>query len=54
MTITIRIERTELDPQGMKEALAMDLEKYGRGVRVIEVKEVREEQLSLERIYEQV
>lgn len=47
MTITIRIELPEKDAQAMKEALAMDCEKYGRGVRVVEVREVKERQESL-------
>ena len=47
MLITIAIDYPGMDPQGIKEALAMDLEKYGRGVRVVEVKEIEERQVSL-------
>lgn len=47
MIITIRIELPAKDAQGIKEALAMDLEKYGRGVRVVEVREIEERQESL-------
>lgn len=47
MTITIRIDYPEKDPQTIKEALAMDLEKYGRGVRVVEVREDRVRQETL-------
>ena len=38
MTITIRIERTELDPQGLKELLAMTCENLGYGVQVVSVR----------------
>lgn len=47
MTIVIRIDLPGVDAQGIKEALAMDCERYGRGVRVVEVKEVEERQESL-------
>lgn len=50
MTIVIRIDYPERDPQAIKEALAMDLEKYGSGVRVVEVREdVRQQSLWEER-----
>ena len=42
MTITIRIERTELDPQGLKELLAMTCENLGYGVRVVRVEDDRD------------
>lgn len=42
MTITIRIERTELDPQGLKELLAMMCENAGYGVRVVRVEDDRD------------
>lgn len=47
MTIIIRIDYPDREPQAIKEALAMDCEKYGRGVRVVEVREdeVRQESL---------
>ena len=45
--ITIRVEYPSMDAQGIKEALAMDCEKYGRWVRVVEVKEVAEMQVSM-------
>lgn len=47
MTIIIQIDYPEQDPQAIKEALAMDVEKYGRGVHVVDVKEehVRQESL---------
>ena len=54
MVITVAVELPAKDAQGIKEALAMDLEKYGRGVRVLEVREIREEQVRLEGFYEQV
>lgn len=38
MTVVIRIERTEMDPQAIKELLAMACEYYGYGVRVVEVR----------------
>ena len=38
MTVVIRIERTEMDPQAIKELLAMACENYGYGVRVVEVR----------------
>ena len=38
MTIVIRIERTGMDPQAIKELLAMACEQYGYGVRVVEVR----------------
>ena len=38
MTIVIRIERCELEPQGLKELLAMLCENAGYGVRVVEVR----------------
>ena len=38
MTIVIRIERTEMEPQAIKELLAMACETYGYGVRVVEVR----------------
>lgn len=47
MVITIHVELPAKDAQGLKEALAMDCEKYGRGVRVVEVREVKERQESL-------
>ena len=47
MLITIAIDYPGLEPQGIKEALAMDCERYGRGVRVVEVKEIAEMQVSL-------
>lgn len=52
--ITIVIQYPEREAQGIKEALAMDCEKYGRGVRVAEVREIREEQVRLEGFYGQV
>lgn len=42
MIITIRIERTELDPQGLKELLAMMCENAGYGVRVVRVEDDRD------------
>ena len=39
MTIVIRIDCPDRDPQAVKEALAMDCERYGRGVHVVEVRE---------------
>lgn len=51
MVITITVELPAQDAQGIKEALAMDCEKYGRGVKVAAVEEVREEQVSLEGFY---
>jgi len=47
MTITIRVEYPEETAQAIKEALAMDCEKYGTGVRVvnIEVDRTRQETL---------
>lgn len=47
MTIIIRIDYPDREPQAIKEALAMDCEKYGRGVHVVEVREdeVRQETL---------
>lgn len=54
MVITIAVELPDRDAQGIKEALAMELEKYGRGVRVLEVREIREEQVRLEGFYGQV
>ena len=47
MVITIAVELPAKDAQGIKEALAMDCEKYGRGVRVVSVEEVREKQVTL-------
>lgn len=47
MVITVAVELPAKDAQGIKEALAMDLEKYGRGVRVVEVREIEERQESL-------
>lgn len=47
MTIVIRIDYPEKDPQAIKEALAMDVEKYGQGVRVVEVREEPVNQISL-------
>lgn len=38
MTVVIRIERTGMDPQAIKELLAMACENYGYGVRVVEVR----------------
>lgn len=38
---------TCIDPQGIKEKLAMDLERFG-DVRVVEVREVKAEQLRME------
>ena len=47
MTIVIRIDYPERDPQAIKEALALDCEKYGLGVHVVEVRDdpVRQESL---------
>lgn len=42
MRITIEVRYPERDPQAIKEALALDCEKYGAGVRVVRVDEVRE------------
>ena len=42
MIITITVDRPETDPQGIKEALAMYCERFGRGVRVTDVKEVED------------
>lgn len=39
MIVLIEIDYPDRDPQGIKEALAMDCEKYGRWVRVVEVSE---------------
>ena len=47
MTIVIRIDYPVTDPQGMKEAIAMRLEDLGRGVHVVEVREEKQEQVSL-------
>ena len=47
MLITIAVELPAKEAQGIKEALAMDCEKYGRGVRVVEVKEIKERKESL-------
>ena len=47
MLITIAIDYPGMEPQGIKEALAMDCDRYGRGVRVVEVREVEERQESL-------
>lgn len=47
MVITVAVELPAKDAQGIKEALAMDCEKYGRGVRVVEVREIEERQESL-------
>lgn len=50
MTIVIRIDYPEKDPQAIKEALAMDCEKYGAGVHVVDVREDdRQESLWKER-----
>lgn len=38
LIITLRVRRANVDPQGVKEALAMDLEKYG-DVQVVSVEE---------------
>lgn len=45
--VTIRIDYPDREPQGIKEALAMLCERFGRGVRVTEVKEISERQESL-------
>lgn len=47
MTITIRIDYPEKDHQAIKEALALDCEKYGAGVRVVEVREDKARQETL-------
>lgn len=50
MTIVIRIDYPEKDPQAIKEALAMDVEKYGSGIRMVEVREdIRQQSLWEER-----
>lgn len=46
MTIVIRIDYPEKDPQGIKEAVAMRLEDLGRGIHVVEVRE-EQRQVSL-------
>lgn len=45
--ITIIVDYPGVEPQGIKEALAMYCERFGRGVRVVEVREVEEKQMSL-------
>lgn len=47
MIVLIEIDYPDRDPQGIKEALAMDCEKYGHGIRVLEVRESRTKQTSL-------
>jgi len=47
MTITIRIDYPDREPQAIKEALAMDCEKYARGVHVVAVREDGERQETL-------
>lgn len=47
LRIVIEITGGDDDPLGVKEKLAMDLEKYG-GVRVVEVKLVEAEQIRME------
>lgn len=47
MTIVIRIDYPERDPQAIKEALALDCEKYGLGVHVVEVRDDTARQESL-------
>lgn len=47
MIVTLAIDGAAVDPLGIKEAVSMDMEKYGGCVRVLRV-DVREpEQLSL-------
>lgn len=47
MRIIIDIKQAHVDAQGMKEALAMDCEKYGDGVSVVQVIEDEQEQMKI-------
>lgn len=47
LRIVIEIRGGDDDPQGVKEKLAMDLERFG-DVRVVEVKRVEAEQMRME------
>ena len=47
MTIIIHIDHPDRDPQAIKECLAMDCERYGRGVRVVDVYEEYAEQTKM-------
>lgn len=46
-TITIRVNQTELDPQGLKELLAMMCENLGYGIRVVRVEDDRDRKESV-------
>ncbi len=47
LKIVLMVDGDTSDPQGLKEAIAMELERYGR-VRVVEVKRVEPEQIRME------
>ena len=48
LRIVVEITGGDDDPLGVKERLAMELEKYGSHVRVVEVRLLPEEQIKLE------
>lgn len=46
LKIVLMVDGDTADPQGLKEALAMELERYGR-VRVVEVTRIEAEQIRI-------